>query len=151
MVLKYRIPSFVTQGEWEVVTQQVPIEWTPCRYGGRRPWFLCPAPGCGRRVATLYGRRDFRCRHCCNLAYRSQLENAGNRAIRRAQKIRMRLGGSPNLLDPFPQKPARMHWVTYWQLRESAEHAEIQAFQASGAWMGRLESVLAKESAAKRK
>jgi hypothetical protein len=27
------------------------IEWTHCNYGGPRPWFRCPAKGCGRRVA----------------------------------------------------------------------------------------------------
>jgi hypothetical protein len=33
----------------------VRLTWTPCNYGGRRPWFLCPAVGCGRRIAVLYG------------------------------------------------------------------------------------------------
>jgi hypothetical protein len=30
----------------------VHIEWTSCHFGGERPWFLCPATGCGRRVAS---------------------------------------------------------------------------------------------------
>ena len=32
----------------------VAIQWTPCHYGGSRPWFICPAKDCGRRVAILY-------------------------------------------------------------------------------------------------
>lgn len=30
--------------------QRVGVEWTPCTFGGDRPWLLCP--GCGRRVAS---------------------------------------------------------------------------------------------------
>src|SRR6266436_3671327 len=28
--------------EWKSVHQRVPITWTACHLGGRRPWFLCP-------------------------------------------------------------------------------------------------------------
>src|SRR5215472_1990244 len=47
----------------------VKIEWTPCNYGGTRPWFLCPRRGCGRRVAILYCDSDFGCRTCRRLTY----------------------------------------------------------------------------------
>jgi hypothetical protein len=54
------------------------LDWTPCTYGGQRAWFLCPAAGCGRRVATLYGGAIFACRHCYRLVYPSQRETAAN-------------------------------------------------------------------------
>jgi hypothetical protein len=93
--------------------------WTACHFGGCRPWFLCPADvgngqRCGRRVAKLYTRGYvFACRQCCGLAYASQSENPRYRAITRSQKLRMRLGGGPSLLDPFPEKPRGMHRRTY--------------------------------------
>lgn len=32
---------------------EVPLERTPCHFGGSRPWFRCPA--CKRRCAIIYG------------------------------------------------------------------------------------------------
>jgi hypothetical protein len=57
--------------------QQVCLVWTPCHFGGDRPWFLCTGHSagqhCRRRVAKLYGgQRRFACRHCWGLAYESQ-------------------------------------------------------------------------------
>lgn len=42
-------------GEWQDESYPVHLETTPCHMGGERHWFLCPARGCGRRVAVLYG------------------------------------------------------------------------------------------------
>ncbi len=109
--------------------QRVPITWTACHLGGQRPWFVCSAYSngrhCGRRVAVLYAAgKLFACRRCYGLAYTSQQEGLRHRGVYRAQKIRMRLGGSANLCDPFPEKPKRMHWRTYLRIRTQAERAE---------------------------
>jgi hypothetical protein len=45
----------------------------------------------------------------------------------KAQKIRMRLGGSPNMLQEFPDKPKGMHWRTYDRLRRSHDLAEARS------------------------
>jgi hypothetical protein len=54
----------------------VPVVWTPCHFGGERPWFLCPGRGCGRRVAKLYMApgvaKYYLCRHCHDLTYKSR-------------------------------------------------------------------------------
>ena len=115
------------------VSQRVPITWTDCHFGGRRPWFVCSGYSdgqyCGRRVAVLYGAGIFACRHCHGLAYETQQQSARWRGFTKAQKIRMRLDGSVNLLEPFPQKPPRMHWRTYEQLHRAYEIAKDRSLQ----------------------
>jgi len=54
---------------------EVRIETTPCNYGGKRWWFLCPV--CFRRCRVIYlppGQGVFACRICHNLSYKSQQE-----------------------------------------------------------------------------
>jgi hypothetical protein len=117
VLLMYRSRSS-GEAEWKSVEQRVPITWTPCHAGGQRAWFVCSVYSggryCGRRVALLYGAGElFACRRCYGLAYGSQREALHHRGISKAQKIRMRLGGSPNMLEAFPDKPKGMHWRTY--------------------------------------
>lgn len=109
------------EGAWQHEEYPVFFDWTPCNYGGQRPWFVCPARGCRCRVGMLYGGGIFACRHCYQLAYESQRETASDRALTRMQNIRMRLGGSANTLEPFPTKPKGMHWGTYERLRSEAD------------------------------
>jgi hypothetical protein len=48
--------------EWKAIEQRVPILWTTCHFGGRRPWFRCNS--CSGRVAVLYGAGElFACPH----------------------------------------------------------------------------------------
>ncbi len=113
--------------EWEDVKQTVPLEWTACNFGGERPWFIYPRADCSRRVAVLYGPgRYFLCRHCYDLRYESQREDKKDRALRRARKIRQRLGGSANMMEPFPEKPKGMHHDTYMRLFLEHHEAEME-------------------------
>jgi hypothetical protein len=120
VTLKYQNRSY---GEdWSDIEQRVAIAWTPCRFGGERPWFVCSVTAngvyCGRSVINLYGAGPlFACRHCYRLAYPSQQEPARRRGLGKSQKIRMRLGGSPNMSEEFPDKPKGMHWRTYERWR----------------------------------
>lgn len=118
VVLSYRTRS--DGDEWQRVEYPVMLTWTDCNLGGRRAWFLCPARGCGRRVAILYGGAVFACRHCHRLVYDCQRETNDDRAARRADNIRARLGWAPGILNGDCPKPKGMHWRTYWRLY--AEH-----------------------------
>jgi len=124
--------------EWIISRKsRILLTSTRCNYGGRRLWFVCP--GCGGRVAVLYGGRGlFACRRCYGLVYGSQREASDDRALRRAQTIRIRLGGSGNMFEMFPFKPKGMRWRTYARLRARFEEAAQESFRGTLARIGRL-------------
>ncbi len=97
------------------IDETVRLTRTPCHFGGVRIWFSCP--GCGRRVAILYGGRHFRCRKCHDLRYESQRSNRMFKVISKLQKIRRKLRASPDISRPFPDRPRYMHRRTYTQLK----------------------------------
>jgi hypothetical protein len=83
---------------------------------------------CRRRVIKLHGPgRYFLCRYCYRLAHVSQSESRWDRALRRANKIRQRLGGEPGMAATFPKKPKGMHRRTYDRLQENVYEAEMVA------------------------
>jgi hypothetical protein len=104
---------------------------------------FCPGARCGRRVAILYGPgRHFLCRHCYDLGYESQRDNKTYRALRRAQKIRERLGGSANVTEPFPEKPRGMHRRTYERLFWEHHEAELEHLASMREWLDKTERKL---------
>lgn len=109
--------------EWKDEDYPIWLVWTSCNLGSQRPWFRCPAHGCGRRVAILYGGGIFACRHCYRLAYPCQRETRDDRAMRRADRIREKLGWKPGILNDNGLKPKGMHWRTFERLT-----AEYNAF-----------------------
>lgn len=128
LILDYqhrRSPS----SEWEEVRYPVRLTWTPCNFGGRRPWFICPGVVngryCGRRVGTLFnGGKYFLCRHCYDLTYQSRQDGYRYGPLRKCQRIRQRLGGSANMMEPFPPLPKGMHFKTYFRLWDEHDRAE---------------------------
>ena len=105
-------------GAWKEESYAIRVVYTPCHFGGDRAWFLCPAVGCGRRVAVLFGGGVFACRHCYRLVYPSTREDGWDRAIRRADTIRDRLGWQPGILNGMGPKPKWMRWRTFDRLLE---------------------------------
>ena len=113
------------------VEDQIQVEWTPCNYGGHRPWFSCPS--CKRRVMVLARQgRLFRCRKCHQIPYGSQTEMRVDRLIRKARKIRALLGASHDLQEPIWRKPKGMHQKKFDQLSQGNRiiSAEIDNFIA---------------------
>ncbi|WP_295145270.1 hypothetical protein [uncultured Reyranella sp.] len=121
LILTYQHSS--QGGDWEDERYSVGLSWTRCHLGGHRPWFMCPASGCGRRVAVLYGGRIFACRYCHRLAYASTRESPGDRAARKADRIRLRLGWEPGFLNGDGWKPKWMRWRTFARLKQ--EHDQL--------------------------
>ena len=99
-------------------SHRLTLVWSDCRFGSKRPYFRCSGHKCNNMVEHLYSHGgSFLCRWCLNLAYPCQNENKGDRAARRAGKIRIKLGGSEGILTPFPMQPKGMHDRTYIRLR----------------------------------
>ena len=124
----YRIKS--GSGEWQKFEYPIELQSTSLPWGGLRWWFTCPLilgdDACGRRVAKLYlppGQRFFGCRHCYNLTYSSQQEGVADRLMRKARKIRARLGASNSFMEPILFKPKNMHQKTFDRLRREADRA----------------------------
>jgi hypothetical protein len=129
VILNYRHKSSGT--EWQSQNYPVYLDTTPCNFGGERHWFLCPARGCGKRAAILYGGAIFACRHCYQLAYASQRENVSDRAARRADRIRDKLGWPGGILEGSGWgKPKGMHWRTYE--RHCAKHDDFSGIAVAG-------------------
>jgi hypothetical protein len=137
-------------GKQKEVIESIAIVHEPCRYGGARPYFLCPgiegvgggvdsaAAGvvrCGRRVGKLYlaqpiyGRRQgyFLCRRCGQVVYAAKYERPWQRTSRRANKLRQRLGITAL---GAADRPKGMLVRTYARLLEAALAAEIRETEA---------------------
>ncbi len=59
--------------------------------------------------------------------------------MRRAQKIRMRLGGSANMLEPLPERSKRMHHDTYMKLFWEHHEAEMEQLVGMREWLDKME------------
>lgn len=109
-----------------------PVTVSRVRVGyGERPYFCCPR--CGKHCLKLYlNSQYFTCRSCANLSYECQREKPEDRAMRRSRKIRRRIGASMSMADSILpwDKPKRMRWDTFYQLRNEAENLEHKGWQA---------------------
>ena len=131
VVLAYRHSR--SDGSLTLVEYPITLDWTPCPFGGGRYWFRCPTEGCGKRVAILHldhRNAQFACRHCQRLAYSSQRENAIDRNLRRASKIKRKLGSHDRTITSSPDKPKGMRWRTYQGLLSDANAATLRAMRA---------------------
>jgi len=148
LLLEYRYKRNLSE-EWEYVRYPVRLTWTPCNYGGERPWFICPGVvngyHCGRRVGKLYLRgKYFLCRHCHDLTYKSRNDGQKYRALHKCQRIRRRLDGSANMMEPFPPKPKGMHFDTYLEVWHEHDRADREYTQRMMADLTKLDIQLSR-------
>jgi len=100
----------------QAISELVRLARTPCTFGGKRHWFLCP--GCLRRGAILYqchGR--FRCRSCHDLRYQSQAVDAIERTWLAQGKVESKMGR-------WKSRPSGMHKTTHERLTEKVTTVE---------------------------
>lgn len=76
--LEYVYTSQGTDGK-ESMDYKIELVTTPCNYGGKRYWFICPlnknGKYCRRRVGVLFSiGKWFGCRHCGEIAYAAQMK-----------------------------------------------------------------------------
>lgn len=114
------------------VSERVALDSTPCSYGGRRWWWLCP--GCGGRCAILYLRERFECRTCSGLTYVTSQASEWVRRARKAKRLRRRLESPLGVIG----KPAGMHARTFERLLSEAVAAEEAAAQSFAPVLERL-------------
>lgn len=136
IVLSYRwtTPDHASAGQ-----TRLPVRWTPCRFGGRRPWWACPR--CHQSVQTVYfAAGGFGCRRCQGMTYTScQTSGDDFRRTRRRVIQRLRTLGSDAEYPapgfgwgaPDPPRPRYMHQRTYTRLLEDLHRAEANHEQAA--------------------
>jgi hypothetical protein len=137
--LTIRLQEWRADGTLSDAAETIDLMWTGCRFGGKRPWFICPSKDCGRRVAIVYGNRGLACRRCRHFSYPSQRIPPNDRALARAQDLRVRLGGSVDMSQPIPPKPKGMHTWTYTRLCLRLLRAESEANAEVSAWLKSLD------------
>ena len=133
--LELQYPAQTSNGQWHEQRQRVTLSWEGCRFGGRRPYFHCPK--CGRRALHLYGVAQYLCRTCHGLSYPSQRERETERAQRKADRIRLKLGGKRGWTS-IPLRPKGMHTQTYERLTHQIQNADRLTSRAAVSILERI-------------
>lgn len=105
------------EGDWSTVTEFIPLQFSACRYGGSRLWFICPK--CGKKVAIIYVDTVVACRSCLGLRYQSEYEDDISRLQSKVRKIFDRIGHDY-------ARPKGMHHKTYECLLSKAIELQIR-------------------------
>jgi DNA-directed RNA polymerase subunit RPC12/RpoP len=107
--------------------QRFRIVWIPTYFGRHRAILVCSS--CGRRAIRLFSRYgNYACRHCHRAQYLSQKQNATRKRLA-ACKLRLKLGGLPDIREPLPPKAKWKHKRRYQALRNQVQTLEAKAKQ----------------------
>ncbi|MEE9426056.1 MAG: hypothetical protein V3V18_13930 [Methylococcales bacterium] len=106
--------------------------YTPTKYSrGLQTWFICP--DCKKRIFTAYLLDYWACKQCHHLNYASQHRWTPYRLLGNAQMLRVRLGGSPDITQPFPEKPEGIQQKKYNTMYKRAMDAEQEFYRLTTA------------------
>src|SRR5215468_5462053 len=99
--------------------QRFRIEWIRTGLGAPRAILVC---SCGYGAIRLFARQGtYACRHCHKALYASQKQHSIARKRLQASKLRLKLGGWPDINEPMPAKPKWKHKKRYQRLRNQAQ------------------------------
>jgi hypothetical protein len=105
--------------------QRFRIVWIRTGLGRHRAILVCC---CGFGAIRLFSRYGcYACRHCHRAVYASQKYDQIGRKRLTAAKLRLKLGGWPDIRQPMPCKPKWKHNKRYQRLRNQAQALEAQA------------------------
>lgn len=131
---------------WQDHEERVALRHHERNFGGTETYFLCPK--CARTVKRLYGGGvRYLCRHCHNLVHASTQERPGNRATRKNQKLRRRIGAEIGLGDWIGPKPKGMHRKTFEKISARIHAAESEVYDDMLVLLNRMQRTTERRSA----
>ena len=108
--------------------QRFRIVWIRTGFGRHRPVLVCSS--CGGGAIRLFGRYgSYACRFRHRALYASQKYDQNGRKRLKASKLRLDLGGLPDINEPFPPKPKWTRRRTYQRIRNEIQALEAKAKQ----------------------
>ncbi len=117
--------------------QYVYIDRSSSRLSSHRVWMLCPKFSCNKRVASLYFKDGFYCRHCLGLSYDSQKYSLLQRQAAEYQRLEDRL----SMFDGYCIRPKGMHFKTYVPLARRARYLYKRVFGPANQAMQRQRDI----------
>ena len=121
---------------WTDFRERFGIDWSERHFGGAQAYFTCR--GCGKRARLLYlAYFRFRCRACHGLVHASSQERPGDRATRKNQKLREKIG-APLGLGDIVLRPKGMHNATFSKYVERICGAEQEVWDDAARFLKRL-------------
>ena len=131
---------------WQEHEERVALRHHQRHFGGYETYFVCPRCAC--TVKRLYGSGvRYLCRTCHNLVHASTQERPGNRATRKNQKLRRRIGAEIGLGDWIGPKPKGMHRKTFERISEQIHAAEAEVYDDMLVLLNRMQRRTATHSA----
>lgn len=135
VTLSYSVRRDETEA-WRQVEDRVALTRVPKPFGGEQLYFRCPR--CCRRVMELaLGSGGFRCRTCLGLVHASSQESPTDRAMRRASKLKQKLGAEPGI-DSLYRRPRHMRRATFEKIDARIQAAEAEVNDAHVRLLARL-------------
>jgi hypothetical protein len=104
------------------------IQWIPTYFGKARAVFVCSS--CRGGAIRLFGKDgNYACRFCHRAQYLSQKQKTASRKRLAACKLRLELGGWPDIHELMPSKPKWTRRRTYQRIRHQIQALEAKAKQ----------------------